>query len=355
MKPDLLPPDIKGRWEDIQKLPLIYLFYDDISFDNIYCWFNCQIFDPALIPLDKFDKFVLSFHTEFLEHKILFDFFSCNPDKEFLLISDWNHHENIFPSNVTTVTWITLHTQADYIIRTHGYCKSKNPSRRLSSLSYRHEFHKAAITSYILSHTQPSDRILSWWDVKRQPPYYLQPGYHIDPAIAKYVLHPVFQNLDPIRLDEFDNSPLANTQWRHLAYLDCVFNLTNESVYNSNSEIGRLPGPYITDKTWKVLLSGTGLIPVGQTGTIEHLKSLGMFFDYQIDLSFDSLVHDDERILGIFSTIDSILERPIYRLQKDIQESNAYNINHIVTKRFSKKCQDHNSQQRDKIVRWIKK
>ena len=155
-------------------------------------------------------------------------------------------------------------------------------------------------------------------------------------------------------LDQFSNNPLANTQWRHPAYLDCVFNLSNESIFNSEFPIGRLPGPYITDKTWKVLLSGTGLLPVGQSGTIEHLKQLGLVFDYQIDLSFDALIRDYERIIGIFRTIDVISGRSIDSLHKDVKESNNYNINQIVSKKFQQACRDKNDQQRFKIEQWIK-
>ena len=95
---DLLPQNIQGPWEEIKKSSSTSLFYDDMFFDGAYCWFNCQRFDPGKIPLGQFGKFVFSFHTEFLEHEILIDFFSAHPDKDFLLISDWNYYDSIFPS-----------------------------------------------------------------------------------------------------------------------------------------------------------------------------------------------------------------------------------------------------------------
>lgn len=351
---DLLPQNIRGSWQEIKNLAEFNLLYENLSLPDAYCWLNCQVFDSKKIPVDCYDKFVLSFHTEFFEHNILIDFFSTHPDKKFLLISDWKYYDNIFPSNVQTVTWVTLHTQADLIVKTYGVCENKSPSKRLSSLAYRHEFHKAAVTAYMLSHTKDSDRVLSWWDVKYRYPYYLEEDYYIDPEIAKYVLGDSFQTLAPITLDEFDNQPLANSQWRHPAYLDCVLNLSNESVFNSSCELGRLPGPYLTDKTWKVLLSGTGLLPVGQAGTLGHLRSLGLEFDYQIDLSYDSLVPEYDRILGIFRTIDSVLQRPVDQLYRDVRDSTAHNINHLVNGEFKKSCRIHNDSQRPIIENWIK-
>lgn len=352
---DLLPQNVKGPWQEIKNRPEVGYLYENLSFNDAYCWLNCQIFDGRLIPIDCYSKFVFSFHTEFLEHQILRNFFDKHSDKSFLLITDWKYHETLFPTNVETVTWITLHKQSENIIRSHGFGKQKTPSKKLSSLSYRHEFHKAAITAYLLSHTKDSDCVLSWWDVKYQQPYYLKPGLYIHPEISQYVRNPSFQNRAPIKLDKFDNNPLANTQWRHAAYLDCVFNLSNESCFNTMSEIGRLPGPYLTDKTWKALLSGTALLPVGQAGTLEHLRQLGLVFEYQIDLSFDCLIQDDERIIGIFRAIDTILGRSIDRLHQDVAESNKYNINQFVTKKFQQACQHHNDQQRYKIRQWIKK
>jgi hypothetical protein len=351
---DLLPQNIQGSWQEIKHRPEINALYENLSLGPAYCWLNCQKFDGSKIPVDHYDKFVLSFHTEFLEHQILVDFFVANPQKQFLLISDWKYYESIFPSNVETVTWVTLHNQADYIVKTYGSCKHKSPSRRLSSLSYRHEFHKAAVTAYLLAHTDESDRVLSWWDIKFTAPYYLEKDYYIDPKIAKYVLDPCFQTHPPINLDVFNNNPLANTQWRHPAYLDCVFNLSNETVFNSTCESGRIPGPYLTDKTWKVLLSGTALLPVGQTGTLTHLRSLGLEFDYQIDLSYDTLIPEYDRVLGIFNTIDIILERPVDQLYRDVRDSGAFNVNYIVNGKFKKSCQERNDSQRSIIEKWAK-
>ena len=351
---DLLPQNIRGSWQEIKHRPEFNSVYGNLPLGDAYCWLNCQVFDASQIPVYSYDKFVFSFHTEFLEYQMLYDFFAAHMDKSFLLITDWIHHEPLFPTNVNTVTWITLHVQAENIIKSHGFCKGKKPTKRLSSLAYRHEFHKAAITSYLLSHTLDSDRVLSWWDIRNKHPYYLEDNYFIHPEISKYILDPSFQTREPIKFDVFDNSPMANTQWRHPAYLDCVLNLSNESVFNTMSAMGRLPGPYITDKTWKVLLSGTGLLPVGQAGTLDHLQSLGLVFDYQIDMSFDSLIQDTERILGIYRTIDVILERSIDHLYKNIKASSEHNINQIVTKKFHQECQDHNDKQRCQIDQWIK-
>lgn len=351
---DLLPQDIQGPWRDISNHPSIQLLYPNLDLSGTYCWFNCQRFDAKKIPIDKYDEFVISFHTEYLEHTVLEEFFLDHPEKKFLLLTDWIFPQNIFPANVSTVQWLTLPHQISTIVKKYDYSRSRSvPTRRISSLASRHEFHKAAVTSYILEKVPESDRVLSWLDVRYGLPYYLQQDYYIDPRISKYVLSDSFKQQSPIRLDDFVNDPISNSEWRHPAYLDCVFNLTNESIFNNHSERGLLPYPYMTEKTWKVLLSGCGLLPVGQANTLEFLQGLGLEFNYNLDLSFDQVTGEYDRICGLYETIDVILGRDLDRLSKDTQSSGQHNIDRITGKAFQIQCESLNESNIPAVEKWL--
>jgi hypothetical protein len=102
------------------------------------------------------------------------------------------------------------------------------------------------------------------------------------------------------------------------------------------------------------LFSGTGLVPVGQVNTLQHLTSLGMEFEYQIDLSYDLVIEEHDRMLGIFNTIDAITNTPLDRLHREMEDSAYHNIDHIVNGDFSKFCRSMNDSKRHIIEEWIK-
>ena len=149
---------------------------------------------------------------------------------------------------------------------------------------------------------------------------------------------------------------MANGNWQHAAYLDCAINLTNESVFNTYTQLNGkstfLPWPYLTEKTWKPLLAGRPFVPVGQTNTLTSLKNLGLKFDYQMDLSFDLIRQDFDRIINIYKLLEYLKNLTAIEIYNQTIQSCMYNLNHIKSGNFRTACDQVNDQSFEEISKW---
>jgi hypothetical protein len=138
----------------------------------------------------------------------------------------------------------------------------------------------------------------------------------------------------------FTNQPLDNLFYNWPAYNDCVINCSNESVNNSFQQTPYgshiVPGPYFTEKTWKCMLSGTALLPVGQYHSYECLSDQGFKFDYPWDCAFDQLHGDIDRISAILNCLDQIKDMPLEFLKSSTLESSQHNRDHILSGSYFK-------------------
>lgn len=318
--------------------------------DKVYFLINTQQIKQAKLPANC-RTVIISFHTEYYNYNDLIDFFNQHRDCNFMLLSD-GVPSDIWPANVAYIQWISYGLQLALADTIHGHATSIEPrTKSISSLSFRHEFHKAAITAYLVN--EVADSILSWHDCQFDSLYYTNETFDNFPRIQYYLNSPAFTSIGKIVPDEFNitiNSPIANGCWKSPAYLHCKFNLTNESVYNTQFANGRYTTPYLTEKTWKPLLAAQPFIPVGQAGTLDYLSKLGLVFDYGIDLTYDECIQDYNRMEKLYDLLDHISEINY----STAQESANYNLNMIVNGTFNKNCTEHNLQQVDSIISWIK-
>jgi len=322
-------------------------------------WFalNVQRLNEVKIPTDLFKKIAISYHTEYFDTYDLCNFFVKNSDCKFLLLHD-GVPESLWPDNVTAIQWISWGQQLDVAIATHGISNAIMPATKIiSSLSNRHEFHKAAVTAFVQRHFVPDQYVLSWHDARYDNIYYLEPDFFMPGQIQDLVLDPAFRNQNPIKFDtNFNKSPVGNSDWHHPAYEQCVVNLTNESVYNSsgmiNEQPGPLSGPYFTEKTWKPLLAGRPFVPIGQKNSIQSLERLGLNFDWGLDLSFDQISEDFDRMLGIYRCIEQLVTCTPDDIVERSKDGCEYNLNFIKSGNFRRSCDTANLSQVEKITKW---
>lgn len=134
------------------------------------------------------------------------------------------------------------------------------------------------------------------------------------------------------------------------AYLNSALNFTQESYHyslmtdtNGNSEIE--PGPFVTEKTWKCLLSKTAFIPVGQMYTYHWLKTLGCKFDYgELDLGFDNDPGNLTRLEKIIDLIQSLNSWSAMDLFEMTRSSTEYNCDWVQSKDFWNFCENSNTE-----------
>lgn len=356
---DLLPQNLQQHWCNLPDHIRSILGFPDLDLKKTWVCFNVQNVSNIGFP-SNVDKVVITYHTEYLKHNDLLWFFSQHPDIDFLLMTDWQQNATglPWPENVTWVRWLTWHHQINEIKNKHGINSDiTRPDHKISSLSFQHEFHKAAVTAYLLKNFPTNDMILSWWNVKSEGRlYYLDPGYFLPSHISHLVLDKNFQNIACIPLDSFANTPVNNSAWTHPAYLHCLFNCTNESIYNDfcmiNERPVKLPWPYLTEKTWKPLLAGRAFIPVGQSGTLEALSKLGLQFIPQM-MDIDKIPTEFDRILAIWNAIDVINDHSIDDLFDLTWHSICHNLDWIGQGHFAQQCNLSNGLAKCKIQDWL--
>ena len=165
-----------------------------------------------------------------------------------------------------------------------------------------------------------------------------------------------------VACDYFSN--IFETQWNHVklqlpdddsiegsynntAYRQAALNFTQESYHYSwtthNGQAICRPGPFITEKTWKCLVSGTAFIPVGQAYVYRWLRSLGLEFDYgPLDLSFDHDVGDLTRLEKIVDVAKSLQAWSAADLYEMTRVSTEHNQQWIQSDNFRLICERSN-------------
>jgi hypothetical protein len=126
----------------------------------------------------------------------------------------------------------------------------------------------------------------------------------------------------------------------HPAYTGCVVNLSNETYSQDAIDGMPMPGPYITEKTWKSLLGGSALMPVGRMQTYAYMENFGFCFDYPWSRSFDLIPGDIDRFVSTLSVIDAIFAIGMPELSAAVAESSRHNYYHIRSQDFlNRVCQ----------------
>lgn len=346
---DFLPESVYGYYKSISTHPIFdTTCYDllraEINLNDTYLLLNVQ--DITAVPrLPRVVKnCIVSFHTEFYKINDLINFFARYPEVNFLLLTDGKSQSTDWPKNVTYDQWMSWGDQLVKAESLYGLQKKyKNKDIKVSSLSFRAELHRAVITGYLLNNYSFKDLRISWFGM-----HHTSLDYESLPSqLYKWLKHlPTSQ----ISIDDYSaevNFPLLNGNWHNSAYTDCVFNLTNESIFDNH-----WTGPYLTEKTWKPLLAGQALLTVGQSYTVSNLSQLGLKFDYGLDFTFDSVLPDFDRLEQIIKILQEINETSIDQLNLKVKESVQHNLNLIDSKEFLKNCINLNIKTLEKIAQW---
>ena len=152
-------------------------------------------------------------------------------------------------------------------------------------------------------------------------------------------------------LDKFIHLPDDDNQegsYNNTAYKQAALNFTQESYHYSYTVKDGLgfcqPGPFITEKTWKCLLSSTAFIFVGQCYAYRWLSSLGLKFDYgELDLGFDEDQGNLTRLEKIVKLVESLDNWTAEDLFEMTRSSSEYNAEYVRSQDFWKCCEHTNS------------
>jgi hypothetical protein len=283
------------------------------------------------------DTYIFHFGAEYVDWQWLNQFCKKFPGSRVVVISPYNTALYAEPNLILIQFnfWphiLKWYQEENIIPEIHLTKKTK----KISSLANRVSQFRAYVCAYLYQTWNSDDYTISWrGNIGKQEDLYLfsQTGNSKIDSIIDY-LKSTFFNLN-ISPDNFTNHPLDNLFYNWSAYTDCVINCSNESVNNSFQQTTTgswiAPGPHFTEKTWKCLLSGTALLPVGQYKSYERLRQQGFKFDYPWDCTFDRIPGDIDRIDKILNCLDQIKDMPIEFLKSSTKESNQHNRDHILS------------------------
>ena len=144
------------------------------------------------------------------------------------------------------------------------------------------------------------------------------------------------------------NDDGINHSYNNSAYQTASLNFTMESYFYSFMINGARsyvePGPFVTEKTWKCLLSCTAFIPVGQVHTYKWFRQLGLTFDYgELDLDFDNDPGNLTRLEKIIKLIESLRYWSAQDLYEMTLDSTQHNYELVTSQKFWNVCEESNA------------
>lgn len=145
------------------------------------------------------------------------------------------------------------------------------------------------------------------------------------------------------------NDDRSIISYNNSAYQNAALNFTQESYHYSlmsNSIRSYIePGPFVTEKTFKCLLSKTAFVPVGQAYTYQWFKQLGCQFDYgALNLEFDQDPGNLTRLEKIVALIESLHEWSAQDLYEMTLDSTLHNHELVTSDRFWNACEASNAE-----------
>jgi len=321
---------------------LMYYWLPDLSdkLGKTYCltnlvWPNHN--DIKQTP-QGYDTYVLTFHFEYPDFEWIKNFCDTMSSSKVLLIYPYNSCKYQI-ANLQIIEYESWFMILDWYQKESGWpdVDFESKTKKLSSLANRISQFRTYVNAYLCQHWDHNDFVMSrhQWLAKEQDLYLLNytGNVKIDAIIDFIKKSSMEQVVTPH--GKFLNTPLANLNYQWEAYTDCYINSTNESVSSSSlcehGEEYLMPGPYLTEKTMKCLLSKTAVLPAGQYNTYGYLQTLGFKFDYPWSKHFDSIKPDIDRFCEFFNVLDHIQALTINEVRDSVRNSCNHNREYIIS------------------------
>lgn len=271
------------------------------------------------------------------------------------LPNDYNYFKSY--SNIRFLPCVEWHYQLDAMMQKFGIEVNKSIDRKVSILTNRVTYSKAVALSAVLENIDHNDVYYSltrWVENKN-----VHNWQDTSNATVNYYKNLFLENLkDHQQIIDYEFHRKRSDlnilyDYHHPAYQNAAINITNESWnYSLRVDIA-IPGPFITEKTLKCLLGETAFLANGQFDTYQTLQQFGFEFDYGLDLSFDTIVGDVDRLEKLTATIKSLNAVEALELYDQTRKSCLHNKNWIVSREFYRTAEDFNTKSLEKIMNLI--
>ena len=270
-----------------------------------------------------------------------------------VVLSDGSHYDVQVPG-VTFLPFYYWHRQLDRMLTWFGSNFKKNIKYKASAFSHHVSQSKLYIFTALAKYLEEKDRLITLSDWVDVDDYSMFTGNR--------VLDDLYDEFNEewsgktIKIDDFEqsqNQQNVTGNPNQPAYQECAVHFTNESFHYSFMMDGHIPytypGPFLTEKTMKCLLGGTGFVPVGQFETYKTLESIGFKFDYEFDTEFDNDSGNMSRLASIVGLIEQFADMDTMDIFNATKESSEYNQQQIVNGTIYKNCEAVNAATVDRI------
>lgn len=305
------------------------------------------------------DLYVVSFHQEPLHEDWLLS--QANEiDAPIVVLNDGSIYDFQFPPNVHFFNYYSWHYHMQKIMEWFPERQPRNLKYKISNVCNRITQSKLLIFTALMQY-HARDQLLvilgDWMEEKNV--HYRQPtGIDELDTLADLFYNKYFGT--QIRIDDFDNAnhnvqQISSNPWQPL-YLESALHFSSESYHYSlmdtNGKKIIKPGPNFSEKTYKCLIAGTPVIPVGQFESYRYFRELGLKFDYgEIDLSWDNDPGNLTRLVGIIQMIKDLNNFSIDEIDIMTKASTQHNFDHIWSGEFDRRCRSHNQQVAQQIIK----
>jgi hypothetical protein len=294
--------------------------------------------------------YVVTFLDEPFDHLWLLE--QCRFIKEpIIVLNDGSVYDFPLPSNVYFFQFHSWHYQLDKIMSWFPERKPRSVHYKASAICNRITQSKMLIFSALMKNIDRSHCLikLSRWLEEKNVHYRDPTGidklddlgqYFYKNWLGKEIIVDTFNNI------EHNKQSNNSNPWQNF-YVNTALHFTNESYHYSymNDELGQYirPGPCLSEKTYKCLVSGTPFISVAQFDVYQSFENLGFKFDYgEIDLSWDKDPGNLTRMLGTICLIEKISQMNITEIESMTKNSTDHNFDHVWSGNFSKLCRSRN-------------
>ena len=303
----------------------------------------------------------------------------ANISQPIIVLNDGGSYDFPFPNNVYFYQYHSWHYHMDKIMSWFPDRKSRDIKFKASAVCHRITQSKMLIFTALMEYLDRNEllvKLSDWLEEKnvhyRRPTYVSELDQLSDIFFNKYFG-------TKITVDDFPATAnyqrINSNPWHHF-YVNSALHFNNASYHYSNfrapltsntlpqvwtggwrndrrpASVQSRPGPCLSEKTYKCLISGTPFISVAQFNVYRSFETLGFKFDYgPLNLEWDQVTSDLARWLGI---VDLIKQLPNYSTGDIVdftKHSSEHNMDHVWSGNFSKLCRARNEQTANLIIK----
>ena len=244
-------------------------------------------------------------------------------------------------------------SQAQHINLRDGieFVANPNPAKKFVFMNRGPRPHRIYLLCELIKRDLIKDCFLSFNTTKEIIPDYLHMDSHM-PGLSKLMEEQLPKIVDqlPINLtlDENHTNSLHVTEEEEYLYKDSLFALVAETQFMSSRVLAdpsmrdlghRPPGPFLTEKTWKILRVKHPLVLASTPFCLQALRELGYkTFHPFIDETYDTIEDDMERINAVIAEVErlcSMSEEDTIQWLKDVQPICEHNYSVLKNRPFA--------------------